>query len=102
MKLNILQRILIFSVLPTEGNLLTMKTLKGLKDKLMFSEDDLNEYNIRIEDNKYLWDASKDVPVEFNITEGETKLITAGLKQLDDQGKITEQYLPLFEIFNIE
>lgn len=79
-----------------------MKTLRGLKDKITFSEDDLNKYEIHIENNSYLWNPEKDSEVEFEITEGEVKLITDGLKKLDITGKITEQYLPLFEMFNIE
>jgi hypothetical protein len=102
MKLNVLQRILLFSVLPKEGTLLTMKTLKGLKEKVMFSEEDVKLYDIHQEDEQFRWDSSKDEPVEFDITEGEIKLVTAGLKELDSQGKITEQYLSLCELFNFE
>jgi hypothetical protein len=102
MKLNILQRILIFSILPKEGTLLTMKTLKSLKTKITFSEDDVKEYNIRIDGNQYLWDGDKPNDTEFDLTEGEVKFITDGLKELDVQGKITEQYLSLCELFNVE
>jgi len=102
MQLDILQRILIFSVLPKEGNLLTMKTLRSLKEKVGFSEEDLDKYNIRLEGTNYKWDASKDIPVEFDITEGEVKLIKTGLKELDTQGKLMEQHLSLCELFNVE
>jgi len=102
MKLNILQRILIFSVLPKEGTLLTMKTLKGLKDKITFSEDEVKEYEIRIEENSYRWNPEKDVEVDFDITDGESELVTAGLKELDSQEKLMEQHLSLFELFPIE
>jgi hypothetical protein len=102
MKLNILQRILIFSILPKEGTLLTMKTLKSLRNKITFSEDDVKEYNIRITDNQYQWDPGKGEDVEFDLTEGEVKFISDGLKELDSQGKITEQYLSLCELFNVE
>jgi hypothetical protein len=102
MKLNILQRILIFSVLPKEGSLLTMKTLKNLKEKIVFSEEEIKESELRIEDNQYFWNPTKVGDVEFDITEGETKLIVEGLKDLDKQGKITEQYLTLCELFNVE
>ena len=102
MKLNILQRILIFTVLPKEGTLLTMKSLKALKDKTVFSEEEIKEFELRIEDSQYFWNPSKDIPKEFEITEGETELIVEGLKDLDKQGKITEQYLTLCELFDVE
>lgn len=102
MKLNILQRILIFSILPKEGTLLTMKSLKSLKDKLMFSEEEVNEKELRVEENQYLWNPEKDLHKDFDITEGESKLVVEGLKDLDKQGKITEQYLTLCEMFNVE
>ena len=102
MKLNILQRILIFSILPKEGTLLTMKILKDLKDKIVFSEEEIKESELRIEDNQYFWNPTKIVDIEFDITEGESKLVVDGLKELDRQGKITEQYLKLCELFNVE
>jgi len=102
MKLTILQRILIFTILPKEGTLLTMKSLKALKDKTVFSEEEVKECELRIEDNQYFWNPLKDSGKDFEITEGETQLIVSGLKDLDKQGKITEQYLSLCEIFGIE
>jgi hypothetical protein len=102
MKLNILQRILIFSILPNEGTLLTMKTLRGLKNKITFSEQEVNGYNLRIDQGKYTWDSTKDSDIEFEVTDGEKILIVDGLKELDKQGKITEQYLNLCELFNVE
>ena len=102
MKLNILNRILIFTVLPKEGNILTMKTLKSLKNKVVFSEDEVKEYEIRIEEDNYKWNPEKDKEVDFDITEGEVKIISDGLKELDTQGKITENYLSLCEMFNVE
>lgn len=102
MKLDIIQRILIFSVLPKEGTLLTMKTLKQLKDKVIFSEEEIKKFNLRIEDNKYLWDLDKNEPVDIEITEEESKLVVEGIKDLDKQGKITEDFLELCELFNIK
>lgn len=102
MKLNILNRILIFSILPKEGNLVTMKTLKSLKNKIAFSEDDVNEYEIRVEDNHYHWNPEKEVEIEFDFTEGEAKLVKDGLKKLDEEKAITEQYYELCELFNVE
>jgi hypothetical protein len=102
MELNILQRILIFTILPKEGSLLTMKTLKGLKEKILFSEEEVEEFELRIEDTKYLWNTEKDKEIVVALTEGETKLVVEGLKELDKQGKITEQFLSLCELFNVE
>ena len=102
MKLDILQRILIFNILPNEGTLLTMKTLRALKEKIVFSEEEVKEFELRLEDSRYFWNDSKNIGKDFEITEGETQLIVDGLKDLDKQGKITENYLSLCDLFNIE
>ena len=101
MELNIIQRILIFSVLPQEGNLLTMKSLKGLKDKIVFTEEEVKEYEIRMDEGNYRWNPKKDSYKTFEITEGEEQLITTGLKILDSEGKLTEQHLSLCDKFPI-
>jgi len=102
MKLNILQRILIFTLLPKEGTLLTMKTLRSLKDKITFSEEEVKKYEIRIEEDSYRWNPEKDISIDFELTEGEAELIATGLKELDGQGKLKEQHLSLCELFPIE
>jgi len=79
-----------------------MKALRSLKDKVIFSEDEVKEYEIRQDEGSYKWNPEKDKEVEFDITEGEVTLISDGLKQLDTDGKITEQYLELCEMFIVE
>jgi hypothetical protein len=98
-KLDILQRIIALSVLPKEGNLIEIKIIKNLKEKIGFNEDEVNRFKLKAEGEKYTWDLREDKGAEFEITEGEAKLITKGLKELDNQNKLTEQHLTLCELF---
>ena len=101
--LSVLNRILILSVLPKEGDLLTIKMLKNLKDKLNFSENEVKEFELRfVEGGNFIWNSTKAIDIEYELTDGEMKLISDGLKEVAKSKKLTEQHLELCEMFGIE
>jgi hypothetical protein len=104
MKLNMLERIMGISIISEykEGNFITFKTIEGLKRKLFVTEDETKEFELRIEDNRYLWNTKGQEPVEIELTDGEVKLIKDQLLKLDKDDKLNEQHISLYEKFVVE
>jgi hypothetical protein len=98
-KLNVLERIKIMDLLPKEGNLIYWKILKGLKEKVSFTEDELIAYGIKAVDGKVFWNPQQDSSKDFELTDAEKSLITETFKKLNEQNKITEEIVSLAEKF---
>jgi hypothetical protein len=97
MKLNVLDRVMLLGILPTEGNYLTFKILTNLKVELSFSEADHKAFNLREEAGKILWDKSEDKEIE--IGDKAKEIIKESLKKLDEAGKVNEHNVSLYEKF---
>lgn len=97
MKLTIKERLLLQQLLPKEGNYLTLKVIMDLQSALGFPESELAELGITQENGKISWAKEKDKDIE--IGEVGKKLIATALKDLDKQGKLTFDVLPLFDKF---
>jgi len=104
MKLNILERLMGLSVLIEykEGNFITFKTIAGLKLKLTVNEQEVKDFNIRIENEKYVWNSKGNEYIEFDITDGEKNLIKDLLVKMDENNKLTENHYSIYEKFVLE
>jgi hypothetical protein len=100
MKLNVLERIMLVQILPTEGNFITFKMLIELKSALTFSEKEYKDLGISEADGQITW--KKDSIKEVAIGEKMTEVIKTALKKLDDEGKVNSQLFSLFEKFQYE
>jgi hypothetical protein len=97
MKLNVLERITLMSLLPVEGNYITYKILTDLKLQLSFSEAELKEYEIIISENKATWGKSGDK--EIKIGERAKEIIVNLLKKIDENNKLNANNISLYEKF---
>ena len=98
MLLTVKERFALLGILPTEGNVLTMKLVQGLSDLLGFDEAEQVKIGFKQEEGRYTWDPNLK-PQELAIGELSLDLIRDTLKKLDDERKITVDLLPLFERF---
>ena len=100
MKLNVLERIMLMQILPTEGNYITFKMLISLKSALTFSEKEYKDAGMAEKDGQITWkkDSLKEIPIGEKMTE----IIKTALKKVDDEGKINNQLFSLFEKFEYE
>lgn len=101
MRLSIMERLVLAGVLPTEESFVTLRVVRDLKERLLFTEDELREYNIHdTEDRRIAWDVSVQ-PQEKDIEIGEraTDVIVESLKKLNDSKKLGEQHFSLYEKF---
>ena|SRR3990167_7681875 len=99
MQLGIADRLRLLSVLPAEGNLVTLKIVRDLKDSLSFSEAEVADCKMKFEGTSVMWDESTDPMKDIPIGERATDVIVERLKSLDSQRKLTLEILPLYERF---
>ena len=97
MKLNVLERITLLQLLPTEGSYITFNILIDLKAKLAFNEKEIKEFKIEEKDGRVTWRKSEEK--EIVIGEKANEIVVEALKKLDDAGKINDQNIVLYEKF---
>jgi len=101
MKLKIMERLVVFGVLPTSASFATWKTLRALKRVLTLTEDEKKEVGFTVSEDQtqYKWDPEKDIDREFVISGEGLKIIQDGFKKLDSTGQLTEQQATVMERF---
>jgi len=99
MKLNTLSRLILLNTLPKEGNIMTLKIVRELREELSFSEEEHKELNFREQDGKLSWDMITEDEKKIEIGEKATDVIVETLKKLDRENKLHEDHLPIWEMF---
>ena len=105
MELTPLERMALLSILPKEGDFLTLKRLRELKESLVFTDEEIfDKQVVQVEGGGIQWSDMPDCnqPAEIPIGEIMNDLIVKTLKQLDSQRKLTEQTVGIYERFVAE
>lgn len=95
--LTILERIMLGNSLPREGSIITLKLIRGLKEKLSFSEEEMKVSKMTEMETGTRWDSDHDPMKQFDLGERTMGLIVDALKLLDQQKRLTEQHVSLYE-----
>ena len=101
MKLTVIERILLLGILPGEGNFVTLKIVRQLRENLSFSEAEIAALGVHQEGERITWNAAAEEPGGSEIAIGEkaTDIVVEALRKLDREGKLTEQLLSVWEKF---
>ena len=101
MKLKVLERLVVFGVLPAQANFDTWKTLKALKNVLTLTEEEKKALNFQVspDGGRVTWDDKKDVGQEFVISGEGLRLIQDGFRKLDTQSQLTSEQADVMERF---
>ena len=107
MKLNIHERLVALNILPKEGNFVTLKIMRKLRENLSFNEEEImkNEMIIDKVNGNVSWknfdNDGKPILYEKEIEMGEktSELIVEALKNLDKEKKLSEMHFSLWEKF---
>jgi len=106
MLLNVNERLIILNILPQEGNILTLRILRKLKENLSFTEEEHKVLNFKTIQDKFMqWSTvtpdGTSIPQEKEIDIGEkaSDLIKEALKKLDDDKKLTEGHMSVYDKF---
>lgn len=92
--LNLKERLALGSILPKEGNFLTMGVCKSITDKFNFSNEERQEITtLQVEEK--LDDSVDDFKKSVKLDKAEIDLLKGQVKSLNDSSKISWQTLTL-------
>jgi len=97
--LNVGERMITLTILPQEGNIITLKMIRDLKSKIGLSAQELKEFEVAQDGERVKWNQKGLVPRDFDFAEAEIDLIKKQLKKLDSDGKLHQDMLPVYEKF---
>ena len=99
MKLGVFDRLVLLSVLPREGDLVSLRVVRDLQSVLSFTEAEHKKLQFFEKDGQTHWvrEADKSVNVEFG--EKAREIILGRFKELDEQKKLLVDHLPIYERF---
>lgn len=99
MELNVIDRIVLLNLLPKEGNFANLKLLRTARESLSFNEDENKALAFRQAGEQILWTDNVVGSKEIAIGEVATQLIVKELKRLDENGKLQQEHLSVYEKF---
>ena len=99
MKMGMLDRLVAMRYIPQEGSYVTLKIIRVLVTKLGISAEEHKEYNIREEGDKIFWDEKANEEREIPLTDIEISLVSKGLKKADEEGKLKQEEMGVYEKF---
>jgi hypothetical protein len=102
-KLDMANRFKLLGILPKEGDYLTLKILRELRESLIPSEEEKKQIGlVELPNGLVQWDLQKEKAVgskTINIGEILEGLVIKTLKDLDSRKKLADIQMELYEIF---
>ena len=104
MKLTFRDRIAFFQLYPDRANIITLRLVRDLKDKIDFNAKEIDEYKIKFKDGNITWDLDLNDKMEFavSLTNSELEFIKDRVRELDNSKSIPFPLLSLCEKINKE
>ncbi|MFA5322904.1 MAG: hypothetical protein WC373_09550 [Smithella sp.] len=99
MKLNVMERLMLLSILPKEGSFTNLKLLRTVKEDLSFSEEENKALQFNQNGEILTWDSKADANKEIVFGEVIESIIRKALVALDKAEKITENHYSIYEMF---
>ena len=104
MELTVMDRLMLLQVLPKEGDFLSLRILRELKEELSFTEEE--QAALELKQNREAgtvnWNLESERaqgPKDVPIVEKATDLIVEALKGLNSRKQLTEAHMPIYERF---
>lgn len=99
--LNMKDRINLLFLLPTEGTYEKLAVAWNLREKVKFTNDEIDEYGIRTAPSGGTsWsDTVKDLKFDYELDELEHKLVVEALAERDRGGKLVADQMGLYRTF---
>ena len=99
MELTTIERITLLQLLPKEGDILTLRVIRDVRDRLAFTEEEHTRLKFQRDDQSIKWDIEADTPVDIEIGDVAKKIIADRFKELNEERKLTEEHIDLFDKF---
>jgi len=102
--LEIGERLALTSLLPKEGNFLTLRIVKSITEKVNLKDAEIKEWNVKAGESSpgvttFSWSQDTNTETEIEFSEAETDLLRKELNKLDHQNKLTFSNISAFEKF---
>jgi len=101
-KLTVLDRVILPSVLKKEANYMTLIINKDIKKKVDLTQDELVKFKFKSIGQGLTWSLPEDMEdsFSFSFTATEVTEISECLNKLNSENKLTEELINLYTIFN--
>ena len=100
MKLGVFDRLILLSVLPREGDLISLRVVLDLQTALGFTEAEHKRLQFKKgKDGETLWRRAADRKREFKLGEKAQEIILGRFKELEEQKKLLVDHVPIYERF---
>lgn len=96
-QLNLGERYRLLDMLPKEGNITTIKTLRILQDALCPSEDEVVKWEIKENEGRVTWNPELSKAVEVSFGPVAHQIAREVLLGLDKDNKLTLDMISLYE-----
>jgi len=97
-KLNVLERYVLISILPEIGNFETLTSIEKLKELLYPSEKEVKELGIKVDGSSIRWNDKGKEGKEFEISDYQKDLLMSFFKKLSDKNELTIQQFSVYKI----
>lgn len=100
MKLKVFDRMILLNILPKEGDFTTLKIVRKMREDLSFSEVEHKALGFQfLKDGRVKWKVEASVEKEINFGEKATDIIVDTFKKLNDDKKLGDEHIDLYEQF---
>jgi hypothetical protein len=99
MELKLIDRLVLLKILPHEGSFASLKIVQKLRADLAPSEQEYKDFEIQEVEGNITWNPEKDSAKEIPVGEKANDIIVMALKKRDKDGELTEQEIPVYELF---
>lgn len=99
MKMTVVERLVVLSILPKEGDYSTLKILRDLRMNLGFTEDEFKNWGIANDPESGMINWETNGEAEIPIGEKATDIIGDALKRLNKEQKLGEHMFDVYERF---
>jgi len=99
MLLTVRERLILLSILPQEGDFLTLKVLRNLQESFSFTEGELARYKFVQVEDKVTWDDKVEQGKEIEIGKKANDIIVLALSKLNEQKKLRMEHFDLYSKF---
>jgi len=98
MKLSIANRLRLLGIIPEKGDLVTVRVLADLRKNLALTEDEIAKNDVRLTGKQIVWNENTE-PVDIEMGDVARKIISSGLKSLDESNELTIADIELWDMF---
>lgn len=99
MKLTVLERVVLLSILPKEGDFTTIKIVRELRESLSFTEKEHVLLQFKTKDNALHWNPDNEMIADIAIGNKAHTIIENVLVEMNKEKKITDEVFSLYEKF---